>query len=994
MPQGYDRLSRWLLLFHVVLVALTFRDYGLTWDEGYHLGYGAHIARFFGSGFHDHGALTYRLDYLYGGGFDLLGAIVRGLFPWLDRYEAVHLLGAMIGVLGLWGAQRLARRLAGPRAGFAALVMLSLTHVYYGHMFNNPKDLPFAVGYVWALDLLVAAIDEFPRITRGTAVRLAIAMGMAMSVRIGGLLLLCYFGAAILIFAARRGLAQRSIDAAYRYAARLSLQAAAITAGAWAIMLVWWPWAMFDPLRRPLIALTRMSSFVYHRRKMEFDGEWISTLDTPPDYLLHYFAYKMPEAILGLFAVGVVGAMIWLAARGPQLRNLHRAIAVVVLGLALFFPPLYAAYKGSVLYDGLRHFLFLVPVMVVVAAVTYEHGVRWLSARLGRVGVAVSILAAVAFCGEHLSIALRYHPHHYVWFNHIAGGLPEVVGRYSTDYYGETFKETASRLAVEVWRREPEAYLSTIYKVSGCLSRSHVKNYMPGNFIHQSQKKRPDFWIGYTRDKCSERYATYPQLVLVERDGASSTPLVTSAARRGGPRASPRRPQRRDRHRRARLDHRRDHRRRRHRRRAPADRQGRERDPQRTRPQADRQGRRRGTERRRPAEPRRPTPHPPAEPDGRRVAARGEGRDHDDLDQAEHADQAGHHHHADQAGHHHADQAGHHHQAEREAADLHQAARDRGPAMSVRVELTSLEAATREVAAANAVLADPTVDARCAAIHLQRAWEALGRALGQDGPPTSWAPRVALPGLKDARRSALLHDLGELPGLAAAPPEALAESPSPIPARALLRHVADLRRICGALTPRPGVQRVARGGARWLLRGVGWGAAIVALFVAAVRPWQADLVGPWRAAYYASEHFEGEPVMHRYNDIDFRWGLEAPLDVIPGDWFSAYFDTCITVNEDADITFQIVSDDGARLYLDGKPIIDNWGRHAVISKGATTRVEAGIHHLKIEYFEHLTDAELHLMATFDPSEPPTQIPRSLLRYPESKIDAANPCAAE
>lgn len=515
----HDRVSRGLLLIHVVVAALTFRDYGLTWDEGYHLGYGSEIARFFGTGFQDLGALTYRLDYLYGGGFDLLGAIFRGMFPWLERYEAVHLLGAMIGVLGLWGTWRLGRRLAGPRAGLAALVMLSLTHVYYGHMFNNPKDLPFAVGYIWALDLLVAAIREFPRIGRATAIKLSIALGLAMSVRIAGLLLLCFFGAAILAWSARQGLARRSLEVAYRFASRLGVQAAAITAGAWALMLVAWPWAMLDPLRRPLIALTQMSKFTYHRRKMEFDGAWISTLDTPPDYLLHYFGYKIPEAILVLFVGGSLGGLAWLVTRGRERRNAAHAVIVMVLGLSLFFPPVYAVAKGSVLYDGLRHFLFLVPVMVVVAAVAFERLARWLCDRLGRLGVALCLALVVAFCGEHLWAALRFHPHHYVWFNHLAGGLPGVVGRYSTDYYGETFKEAAEALPRELWRTEPDAYLNTVYRVSGCLSRRHVWNYMPGNFVHRDQKTTPDFWIGYQRDRCDTRHPTEPAIATIERDG-------------------------------------------------------------------------------------------------------------------------------------------------------------------------------------------------------------------------------------------------------------------------------------------------------------------------------------------------------------------------------------------------------------------------------------------------------------------------------------------
>ena len=50
---------------------------------------------------------------------------------------------ACFGLLGSW---KLGRLLGGPAAGFTALTLLVLTPVWYGHMFNNPKDMPFAVG--------------------------------------------------------------------------------------------------------------------------------------------------------------------------------------------------------------------------------------------------------------------------------------------------------------------------------------------------------------------------------------------------------------------------------------------------------------------------------------------------------------------------------------------------------------------------------------------------------------------------------------------------------------------------------------------------------------------------------------------------------------------------------------------------------------------------------------------------------------------------------
>src|SRR5688572_9522068 len=155
----YDRASLAVVLLLVVIAGLTFRDYGVTWDEAYHVMYGYHINRFYGSGFQDLSATTYRIDYLYGGGFDATATIFRWwVRPFAEKFDAVHLYGSMIGILGVAGTWRLGRVVGGPRVGFITTLMMATTSVYYGHMFNNPKDLPFAAGYARGLYFLFRLI--------------------------------------------------------------------------------------------------------------------------------------------------------------------------------------------------------------------------------------------------------------------------------------------------------------------------------------------------------------------------------------------------------------------------------------------------------------------------------------------------------------------------------------------------------------------------------------------------------------------------------------------------------------------------------------------------------------------------------------------------------------------------------------------------------------------------------------------------------------------
>ena len=93
--------------------------------------------------------------YNYGAVFDSIAAALNTVSPF-GTYETRHLLNALVGVVGLIGTWKLGRVLGGPRAGFLAALFLALTPNYYGQMFNNPKDIPFAAGMIWALYYLVA----------------------------------------------------------------------------------------------------------------------------------------------------------------------------------------------------------------------------------------------------------------------------------------------------------------------------------------------------------------------------------------------------------------------------------------------------------------------------------------------------------------------------------------------------------------------------------------------------------------------------------------------------------------------------------------------------------------------------------------------------------------------------------------------------------------------------------------------------------------------
>ena len=168
-----------------IVALMTFRDYGLSWDDYAHAEYGDLLLAYYASGLRDQRALSFVNLHYYGGGFDLLAAIAAKALP-LTVYESRRLTGAAVGVLGLIITWRTGRRIGGPRAGLLALVLLAACPLYYGHMFMNPKDSPFAVAMALCQLGLVRALAEYPRPSMSAIALAGVGFGLAFGSRIMG----------------------------------------------------------------------------------------------------------------------------------------------------------------------------------------------------------------------------------------------------------------------------------------------------------------------------------------------------------------------------------------------------------------------------------------------------------------------------------------------------------------------------------------------------------------------------------------------------------------------------------------------------------------------------------------------------------------------------------------------------------------------------------------------------------------------------------------
>ncbi|MNN96664.1 PA14 domain protein [compost metagenome] len=80
-------------------------------------------------------------------------------------------------------------------------------------------------------------------------------------------------------------------------------------------------------------------------------------------------------------------------------------------------------------------------------------------------------------------------------------------------------------------------------------------------------------------------------------------------------------------------------------------------------------------------------------------------------------------------------------------------------------------------------------------------------------------------------------------------------------------------------------------------------------------------------------------------------------------------------------TFTASSDDGVRLWIGGKLVIDSWKKQSGISReGSITLTEGISYDIKVEYFENRGDANIRLMWK-SPFQKQTIIPQNALTLP-------------
>jgi hypothetical protein len=119
-----------------------------------------------------------------------------------------------------------------------------------------------------------------------------------------------------------------------------------------------------------------------------------------------------------------------------------------------------------------------------------------------------------------------------------------------------------------------------------------------------------------------------------------------------------------------------------------------------------------------------------------------------------------------------------------------------------------------------------------------------------------------------------------------------------------------------------------------------------------------------RGTYFKGSKFEEKVLTRRDCRIKFYWPNGphgSPAPGVPPEHFSIRWEGNLTVPRDDRYTFYLTSDDGGRLFIDNKIVLDNWGDHPLSEVSREIELKKDVEYrVRIDYYDAGGEAGIRL----------------------------------
>ncbi|WP_299314514.1 hypothetical protein [uncultured Aquimarina sp.] len=361
----------------------------------------------------------------FGGFFDLLSNFLYQFFSFVGIYEFRNIINAIFGFLLFLFCGLLGKELGGWKVGLLSFIFVVLTPVLFGHAMSNPKDIPFAAFYIFAIFHIVLLLKELPAVTLKRALYLIINISLLMNIRLVGLVIIGHVLFAVFSWWFIKNYEDKFRKVNIKDTLVLAIKVLVICILGYLATSVFWPYLQANPIVNPIKLFIKTKEFKGFENLQLFEGDWLSSFHMPWYYMITVlFVITMPlHVFVGFFLIPIIYF---------QKFKKHILIISFILFAALF--PLVIILLGKPnSYDNARQFLFIVPPAIVISSLAWNVLFDNISNSFIKKG---SYLLLFFLLIEPFGFMSRNHQLQSLYFGPLIGGMDGAYENYEIDYWG------------------------------------------------------------------------------------------------------------------------------------------------------------------------------------------------------------------------------------------------------------------------------------------------------------------------------------------------------------------------------------------------------------------------------------------------------------------------------------------------------------------------------------------------------------------------------
>lgn len=467
------------LILYFAFSLITYKDYGITWDERdvyvhgeqYYLHSTGKPTDFFnrdlGSAQRENLLVLYNHFYpgiLYGINYFATGS--REI-----NYTFLHLINLLISsVIFIFIYEVLLRHYKRSYLAILGPILLLFVPRFIGDLPTNVRDISFALAFTISISFIYLLRNTNSKFK---LIMLSLSFGFSQILRVVGFTLYFIYLGFSLIQELR---VNKKITLKYIKDEVLNL----IIIG----LISFFVNIVTSPYLGSNFIVNFINSLKYARAigsqgTMLYNGDQILYADggigylptilliTTPIFIFVFAAYSLYRLIKNKFKHDLL-LIFWIS---------------IILSLALYF------ITKPIIFDGIRHFLFLLPLLSVVSTIGFIEFIKIKNLKIKAAGT-------LFICINLILVLIQYanlYPYHYIYFNELVGYINRAYGRYENDYWGASYKE-----AIE-WLKSNEIENTKEYSIKTCAHPAQSIYYFEDNMKWVNNIEDANYYVCYDR---------------------------------------------------------------------------------------------------------------------------------------------------------------------------------------------------------------------------------------------------------------------------------------------------------------------------------------------------------------------------------------------------------------------------------------------------------------------------------------------------------------